>query len=116
MRKIVILIRSPPHGAANLGEGIRAAIALPDKDIETTIVLMGDAVFAALKGQVTDAIGATSLDEPILKAKEFGARLVVHMESLQQRGIGKEELLEVETVGTEEIAQLAHEADTTITF
>ena len=116
MRKIMILVRSPPHGTTNVGEGLRAAIALAGMDIETTIVLMDDAVFAALKGQVPDAIGATSLDESILNAKQFGAKLVVHEESLQQRGIGKDELLEVETIGTEKIADLVHEVDATITF
>ena len=116
MRKVMVLIRSAPHGTTNVGEGLRAAIALAGMDIETTVVLMDDAVFAALKGQAPDAIGATSLDESILNAKEFGAKLVIHEESLQQRGIGKDELLEVETVGTEKIAELAHEVDATITF
>jgi len=116
MRRVMVLIRSVPHGTTNVGEGLRAAIAFAGMDIETKIVLMDDAVFAAVKGQVPDAIGATSLDESILNAKEFGATLVVHVESLQQRGIGKDELLEVETIGTEKIAELAHEVDATITF
>ena len=72
--------------------------------------------FAALRGQVPGAIEATSLDESILNAKESGAKLVIHEESLQQRGIGKDELLEVETVGTEKIAEFVHEVDAAITF
>lgn len=72
--------------------------------------------FAALKGQVPGAKGATPLDESILNAKEFGAKFVIHEESLEQRGIGKDEFLEVETVGTEKIAELAHEVYATITF
>jgi tRNA 2-thiouridine synthesizing protein C len=116
MRKIMVLIRSPPHGSTNVGEGLRAAIALAGMDVETTIVLMGDAVFAAVKGQATDAIGATSLDESIVNAKEFGAKLLVHVESLQQRGIEEDELLDIEAVGTERVAALSHEVDGTITF
>jgi sulfur relay (sulfurtransferase) DsrF/TusC family protein len=116
VRRIMILIRSPPHGSTNVGEGLRVAIALAGMDLETTIVLIDDAVLAALKGQVPDAIAATSLDESILNAKEFGAKLMVHEESLQQRAIGKDELLEVETIGTEKIAELAHEVDATVTF
>jgi tRNA 2-thiouridine synthesizing protein C len=116
MKRVLVLIRSAPHGTTNVGEGLRAGIALAGMDVETTIVLMDDAVFTALKGQVPNAIGATSLDESISNAKQFGARLVVHLESLQQRGIGKDELLDVETVRTETIAELAHGVDATITF
>jgi len=116
MRKIMVLIRSPPHGSTNVGEGLRAAIALAGMDLQTIIVLANDAVFAALKGQAPDAIEIVGLDESILNAKQFGARLVVHAESLEQRGVGKDELLDVETLGTEEIAELAHEVDATITF
>ena len=116
VRKIMILIRSPPHGSTNVGEGLRAAIALAGMDIETTIVLMDDAVFAALKGQAPDAIGTTSLDESIVNASEFGAKLVVHTESLQERGIRKDELLDVETIATGRIAELVHEVDATVTF
>jgi sulfur relay (sulfurtransferase) DsrF/TusC family protein len=116
MRRIVVLVRSPPYGTTNVGEGLRAAIALAGMDIETTIVLMEDAVFAALGGQVPDAIGATSLDESILRAREFGAKLVVHIESLQERGIRKDELLDVETIGTDGIIELVHEVDATLTF
>ena len=116
MRKIIVLIRSAPHGTTNAGEGLRAAIALAGMDLQTVIVLADDAVFAALKGQAPDANATVGLDESILNAKQFGSRLIVHAESLQQRGIGKDELLDVETLGTGEIAELAHEVDATITF
>jgi sulfur relay (sulfurtransferase) DsrF/TusC family protein len=116
MRRVMILIRSPPHGTTNVGEGLRAGVALAGMDIETTIVLMGDAVFSALTGQDPDAINASSLSESIANANDFGARLVVHEESMQQRGIGRDELLGAETMGTERIAQLARKVDATITF
>ena len=116
MKQVMVLIRSPPHGATNVGEGLRAAIALAGMDVETIIVLMDDAVFAALKGQVPDVIGATPLDDSILNAKEFGARLLVHSESLRERSIDGTELIEVEIAGTDKIADLSHEVDATITF
>jgi tRNA 2-thiouridine synthesizing protein C len=116
MRRVMVLIRSAPHGTTNVGEGLRAAIALAGMDVETTIVLMDDGVFAAMRGQIPDAIGTTSLDESILNAKQFGARLVVHAESLTRRGIRRDELFDVETIATEKIAELAHEVDATITF
>ena len=116
MKKIMVLIRSAPHGTTNVGEGLRAGIALAGMDLETTIVLMNDAVFASMKGQAPDAIGTTPLNESIQNAEQFGARLVVHRESLQQRGLGKDDLLEVEILGTEGIAKLVNEVDATITF
>jgi sulfur relay (sulfurtransferase) DsrF/TusC family protein len=116
MRSIMVLVRSPPHGTTNVGEGLRAGIAFAGMDLQTTVVLMEDAVYAALRGQVPDAIGTTSLDESILNAKQFGARVVVHLESLEERNISKDELLDIETIGTEKIAEIAHAVDATITF
>jgi len=116
MRKTMVLIRSAPHGTTNVGEGLRAATALAGMDLQTIIVLADDAVFAALKGQSPDANTTVDLDNSIINAKRFGSRLIVHAESLQQRGVGKNELLDVETLGTGEIAELAHEVDATITF
>jgi sulfur relay (sulfurtransferase) DsrF/TusC family protein len=116
MHKVMILIRSPPYGTTNAGEGLRAGIAIAGMDIETTIVLMGDAIYAALTGQDPEAINAISLSESIANAKDFGARLVVHDESMRQRGIGRGELLGVEIMRAEEVAQLAREVDATITF
>lgn len=116
MKRIMVLIRSAPHGTTNVGEGLRAGIALAGMDLETTIVLMNDAVFASLKGQDPNAIGTTPLDDSILNAKQFGARLIVHQESMRQRGLSKDDLMEVEIVGTEGIVELANEVDATITF
>lgn len=116
MRKLLLIIRNAPYGTANVGEGLRAAIALAGMDMDTTVVLMDDAVFAALKGQEAEAIGMNSLGEVIESAKKYGAKPYVHSESLQQRSIDKDDLINVEIIDTVSVANLIHEADATITF
>jgi tRNA 2-thiouridine synthesizing protein C len=116
VKKILIVVNSPPYGSTNAGEGIRVAVALAGMDLDTTVLLIGDGVFAALKNQTPEAIGAASLKEGLSNAHEFGARIVAHEESLSERGISKDQLLEVDLVNNESVSRLIHEADSSITF
>jgi tRNA 2-thiouridine synthesizing protein C len=116
VKKIVIVVKSAPYGSTNAGEGIRAAVALAGMDLETTVLLIGDGVFVALKNQIPEVIGAASLKEGLANADEFGARIVAHEESLSERGISKDDLLKVELVNSDAVSRLIHEADSAITF
>jgi sulfur relay protein TusC/DsrF len=116
VKKIVIVVKSPPYGSTNAGEGVRAAVALAGMDVETIILLIGDGAFAAVKGQLPEVIGAASLKEGLTNALQFGARIVVHSESLSGRGMSKDNLLDVEVLDSSEVSRLIHEADSAITF
>jgi tRNA 2-thiouridine synthesizing protein C len=117
LKKLLVIVKTAPYGSTHLGEGLRAAIALAGMDIETTILLTQDAVFAAVKEQIPDIIGMASLAEGLKNAKNFGARILLHSESLQERGLTVEELgFNIETVTTEKIPDLIHDAAATVTF
>jgi sulfur relay (sulfurtransferase) DsrF/TusC family protein len=85
-------------------------------DIQTNIILTEDAVFTALKQQDPTAIKAASLHEALANAREFGARTYVHVESLAQRGIGKQELIDIESIDTAGLAGMIEQAEATLTF
>ena len=116
MQKLVILLRSSPYGTTNFGEGLRAAIAFAGMDIDTTILLMDDAVYSTMRNQNPAVIGMSSLEEAFRSASEFGARIIVHSEALMKRGIAESEIVGVKKVKTQNIAELVHDADATIIF
>ena len=116
MKKLLVIITKAPYGTTAAAEGFRAAIGLAGMDINTTIVLINDAVFAALKGQNPKAIGMKALSEVIESAREYGARTLVDSESLRKRGIEKDELVNIEIIDTEGLADLVHEVNAAIRF
>lgn len=116
MRKLMFMITKAPYGTMSAGEGFRAAIAFAGMDIDTTIVLIDDGVFSALMEQKAGAIGMKSLAEAIESAREYGARTLVHAESLARRGIERHELVDIETIDTQGLADLIRETDATIKF
>jgi len=116
MRLITIIINKAPYGTTTLGEGLRAAIALAGMDIRTKIILTDDAVYAALRQQDPSAIKAAPLHEALANAKEFGAETYVHIESMEQRGIGIEEIVDIQSVDTAGLARMVEQAEATLTF
>jgi sulfur relay (sulfurtransferase) DsrF/TusC family protein len=85
-------------------------------DLETTVLLIDDGVFAAVKNQLPQAIGAASLEEGLANARQFGATIAVHEESLSERGLSKNDVLDVDLINDEAVSRLIHAADSTITF
>jgi len=116
MKKLLVMITKAPYGTAATAEGFRVAIGLAGMGIDTTIVLTDDAVFAALKGQNPKTIGMKPLNEVIESAIEYGARTLVDSESLRKRGIEKNELVSIEVIDTQGLADLLHGVDAAIRF
>ena len=120
MKQLLIIIDKGPsigHRCGTIiGEGLRAAVGLAGMDIETTVVLVGDAVFTILKEQSLGGTGMKDLDQFMKDAEEFGLKVQVHLESAQKRGIPADLLARFETLSKERLSQLVHEVNATITF
>lgn len=99
-----------------VSEGLRAAIGLAGTDIDTTVVLVNDAVLTVIKEQNAQATEMKDLGKFLKDAPEFGLKILVHLESAKKRGIRDDQLTGFSTVNTEQLIQLVHEADGTITF
>ena len=116
MKKILFMITKAPYGTSSAGEGFRAATALAGMDLDVTILLIEDGVFAALKGQKAETIGMKQLLEAIESAKEYGAKVLVHSESLKRRGIGQSEIADVQIIDTQGLADLLQNFESTLRF
>ena len=95
MSSSLVIIDKAPYGHENALSGIYIAIASLDKGQNSDVLLMGDGVYAALKNQSSEkTIKYPSVSELIYSIFPNGT-LFVHLDSLTQRGIRYEDLVEI---------------------
>ena len=95
MTSSLIIIDKAPYGHENALSGIYIAIASLDKGIKSDVLLMGDGVYSAIKNQKTEkTIQYPSLSELLYSIFPNGT-LYVHLDSLIERGIKYEDLIEI---------------------
>jgi tRNA 2-thiouridine synthesizing protein C len=116
MKKAVVLVRTCPYGMASAGEGYRSISALAGLEIATTAVLVDDGVFVALTGQNPSAIAMSSIEQAYGMLSEFGAKVVIHRESVEARSIPPEKLMDFPLVGDDDVRSLLGEADVVLSF
>lgn len=101
---VMVVVTKAPYGTSLAAEGFRCAIGCAGMDIKTTLVLVDDGVFCALKGQDPSAIDMKSMGEAMASAASYGIDLLVCKESLDERGIGPESLVAGRVVSLAEVA------------
>ena len=95
MSSSLVIIDKAPYGHENALSGIYIAIASLDKGIKSDVLLMGDGVYAAQKNQFSEkTIQYPSVSELIYSLFPYGT-LYVHLDSLIERGIEYEDLIEI---------------------
>lgn len=115
-KKIVIILRKPPHGSLFPAEGLRVAVAVSTMD--TTVVSIGDGVYAFLK-EADMTLYKRHLDFISRPMLEEAKPLLVHIDkdSLLERGLTQEDLVEGVIVKEHgEILKIIGDADVTLTF
>ncbi len=116
MKKVLIIARTSPYGTVLPGEAFLAGIALKSMELETDLVLTGDGVFAAVKGQKAEAISHKSVGEAMESASDFGLPVYVDQDAVQERGMNASQLLPLEMIDTDTLKNMVKEADAIITF
>jgi len=114
-KKIVVILRKPPHGSLFPAEGLRVAVAVSTSD--TTVVSMGDSVYAFVKeADMTlykhhlDFLSRPMLDEVTLP-------VLIDKDSLVERGLTEADIIEgVTSKEHSEVLDIIAEADATLTF
>ncbi len=109
-KKIVVILRKPPHGSLYPAEGLRVAVAVSAS--ETKVVSIEDSVYAFLKE--TDM---TLYKHHLDFLKETEIPVFIDKDSLETRGLTPENLVDGVTVEEHsEILNTIAEADATLTF
>ncbi|MFX1520883.1 MAG: DsrE family protein [Promethearchaeota archaeon] len=116
---VVILFRNAPYGTVFNAEGFRVCTGLTALDVETHAVFMQDAVYTLLKGQKPEEIHMSDLSKAIEPMIEFEVSVYILKESLEERGINEDELIEndgIQFISKGELSKLIAEADATFSI
>lgn len=114
-KNILFLFMRAPFGSIQYTEGLRAVVGMMSglDEHKVTCIYLGDGAFYALKG--SDKSESAGYVKTI--ADISGTDYLVEKESLEERGIGEDELDEMfKTVSRDEIAKLIAENDMVIDF
>ena len=113
----VILVTKPPYGTGVSAEAFRAAMGLPTVNIRTKVLLIGDGILSLLKGaKPKETFDFGHLGEAFLMGNDFDFSTYVHQESVAERGLTMDDLMECETVNNEQVETMLREADTILRF
>jgi len=109
-KKILVILRKPPHGSLYPAEGLRVAVAVSASD--TKVVSIGDSVYAFVKE--TDMMLYKHHLDFLLETE---IPVLIDKESLETRGLTHGDLVDGVTVKEHsEIIKTIAEADATLIF
>ncbi len=117
-RKILLVVKSPPYGSSTATECLRIATAMIAMDVLPQLLFIDDGVYCLLKEQDPEQIGLQSFHERLKTLADL-IGLYAAEDSLHRRKLKKTDINEnynVETVSTEEMANLFLENESVMTF
>lgn len=92
MRKTLVIVTKPPYTSEHALGGIYTALALADKGLKVTLLLIDDGVYCAVKGQRSEKV---NFEDLLYTAYSSGILVLVHEDSLKKRGLEPTVILEV---------------------
>jgi tRNA 2-thiouridine synthesizing protein C len=116
MKKIVILSTRPPYGSVVNAEAFRMAMGLAFSEFAVDLVLVGNGVYAALKGQHPEALGLKPMTEAYASISQFKINLFIDAASLAERQLAADILVAAPIIDGKEISAKINTADAVFTF
>ena len=113
-KRILFTINHAPFGSIHYTEGLRAAVGATSgvDEHQVDVVYLGDGVYFAL--QKVDRKDSAKYIETLAQS---GCRFKAERESLEARGIGREELAsDIEVISRDAVRALVAQADFTADF
>ncbi len=114
MKKVLLIVNKGPFGSVFAAEALRAGIAFAGMDLETKLVFADDGVFCLLKNQHPEVAEMTSLAEGFDNAEEFGLKIFADAESVSERNLKNDDLIEIKQVNKQQIRGFIDEAEAVI--
>ncbi len=108
IRKVLVVFNKSPYGNVAIVEGIRLATGITAADIESSVLFVGDAVFALLDGQQPDSIGLPSIGGSLEFLTSNGIQIHILKESLISRGITETHLQPMENLKIITLAEMSN--------
>lgn len=99
--KLLFVCRHAPYGRGAAREALDAVLAAAAYGQDIGVLFLDDGVFQLVAGQAPDALPQKSLEANLSALPLYDVeRLYVHSESLQERGLALEDLIELERLQT----------------
>lgn len=118
-KKILFITRHAPYGTSIAREALDAVLTTAAYDQDLSLLFIDDGVFQLLPNQQASAIGQKSFASmlPALPLYEV-ENIFVHLDSLQTRGISKNELLlnSVQIIDSNTVSALLAQQDHLLSF
>jgi len=118
VRKILLVIKSPPYGSGRAAEGFRMATAMIAMDLLPQILFIDDGVYCLVRNQKPEAAGLASFGERLKTLADLVGLYAVS-DSIVQRKLKQIDLDEnynVKTLSLDEATRLILQNETLITF
>ena len=117
IRSMCVVITRAPYGREDAFSGLRLALSGVTHGSQFTVVLRGDGVWSALRGQRAEAIAMPSNETVVSDILEMGGAVLAEEGALAARGLSPEDLVEgvqVAPAGRLDGIVLSHDASTPI--
>lgn len=118
VKKFMFVNRKAPYGTIYALEALEVVLISAAFDQDVSLAFLDDGVYQIVKGQHTKAIDVKNFS-PTYRALEGYdiEKLYVEKESLEKRGLTEADLLvDVQVMGSDEMAKMMAEQDIVISF
>ncbi len=116
MKKVLLIVNKAPFGSVFAAEALRAGIAFAGMDLEAKLVFADEGVFCLTKNQHPEIAEMTSLAEGFSNAGEFGLKIFADAESVSERNLKNDSLIDVKQATQQQIRGFIDEAEAIINF
>jgi len=118
MKKFMFVNRRAPYGTIYALESLEVVLIAATFDQDVSLVFADDGVYELVKNQDTRGIGIKNHSKTYRALEGYDIeKLYVERESLEARGLGEDDLLvDVEVLGSAEIAAMMAEQDVVLSF
>ena len=115
-KPVAVIIRRSPLNSVLAAEGLRQAVGLTLSDNQVNVYLSGEAAWLAVP-LAPQVVGGEPISKHLEALSMLGARVVVEVESLEKRRLGKADLRpSIEALGRQALAQELAQAEAAYAF
>jgi len=116
MKKVVILSFKPPYGSSINAEAFRAGLGLAFSETIVDLILIGDGVYSALKGQNPQQLQMKPISDVYKNIADFNINLFIDEDSIRERNLQINELVPAQIITNDELKERINKADAILTF
>jgi len=113
----LVLITKAPYGLEEAFAGLRLALAMSVNGMKTTVVMIEDGAYNAVKDQKPETVKMPSNIDATKDLYDFDVQALVVKEDLEARGIGEDRIFDgLKLIPATDLRKLVADHDIVLTF